>query len=512
VNIQISKRILAINAASSIGSRLLNAALLLWTQYFLLHRIEPEEYAVYPVVATIIFLLPIAAALLATPCNRHVAFALASGDEAGARAVFSTSTALMVWAAGLMLVIGCVVTWNVDRIFVVAPQYAQDARLMMAMIFVAGAIDLALVSHSTCFFATQRLALANAIVFAGDLLRFALLLALLLGVGPRVLWIAVAHLVGTAFVAVARVCVGRRILPVLRFDRRAVRPTTFPSLLGFGMQDLVVQMSRILRGISTIWALNRFAGPVDVASFHLGQSVYRQIHLAWMPVRAALSPPLIAMSAAAAVDRSRGVYYRGGRIGLWITMAMAAPIIVFREPLVLLFAGETYIVAAIVIGLLLVRVPFEIVNNVFPLIARAGGDMKPIAQAVLAVEICGFLVVVGGVAWGDWEVVGAAAASTAVTILGEALVIWPLALRTLGGNARSTLTETVIPGMAPALVGAVAWYISVRLMAPSSWIDLCAAAVPGLVVYIVTIFACLQPQDRRDLSSAIGQIRGSIGR
>jgi O-antigen/teichoic acid export membrane protein len=510
VTLVVSKKIVLVNAASSLGSRLLNAVLLLWTQYYLLHRIAPEEYAVYPVVATMIFLLPIAAALLATPCNRHVTFALASGDEAGARELFSTSTAIMAGVGVIVLVGGGLVAWHVDRVFVVAPQYAEDARLMMLLVVVAGALDLALVSHSTCFVATQRLVLANVIAFTGDFMRFLVLMVLLLGVGPRVLWIAVAHLIGTVFVAFARVYVGRRILPALEFDRQAIRPATIAGLLSFGAQDLVVQMSRVLRGVSTVWILNRFAGPVDVASFHLGQSVYRQTYQAWMPIRGALMPPLIAMSAAGANDRLRSVYYRGGRIGLWITMIIVTPLVVFRDQIVRLFAGETYIVAASVLGLLISRVPFELVNNLFPIIARARGNMRPLARAVLAVEFCGVLVVLAGVASGSWGVVGAAAASMATTMIGESMVVLPLALRTLGGNITSTIKQTVVPGLAPALVATIAWYGARELLAPSSWLEVCLAIAPGIVVYAVATFAFLEPQDRQDLRVVIQRLRGRI--
>jgi O-antigen/teichoic acid export membrane protein len=432
---------------------------------------------------------------------------LTTGDHEAASAAFSTSTLLMISASVVLLLVGLLAASHVDRLFVVAPEYVDDARMMMAAVVVSSAIELSLISYSTCFFATQRFVLSNAIALFGDVLRFLLLAGLLFGIGPRVLWVAIAHAVATIVVSLARAIVGRRILPQLRFERVAVHLNLVPALISFGTQDLTVQMSKMLRGVTTIWILNRFAASVDVASFHVGQSVYRQVMQAWVPVRGALSPPLVAMSARGEHSRLRQVYYRGGRLGLWLTMAVATPLIVFSDEIIRLFAGETYMLAAGVMSLLLLRLPLEMVNNLFPLIARARGDMKRLAQATLAIEITGVTAVLASVAVLDYGAVGASAASMAVTLVGEALIIWPLALRYTGGSRADSWRKAILPGLGPAVAGSAVWWISSVLFEPASWSAICIAAVPGMLVYVGAVAALMFPEDRSDISKFAARIR-----
>ena len=48
--IPISKRLVLINSTSRVLAELINVGVLIWLQQHLLARIDPEEYALYPVV------------------------------------------------------------------------------------------------------------------------------------------------------------------------------------------------------------------------------------------------------------------------------------------------------------------------------------------------------------------------------------------------------------------------------------------------------------------------------
>ncbi|MCG8443744.1 MAG: hypothetical protein MI723_18235, partial [Caulobacterales bacterium] len=88
----ISKRVVAINTASLVASRLIAVALLLWVNHHLLVRLTPEAYAVYPVVTALVMLLQVMTAGLTTGVARYVTEAYAKGDRAGVTEIVSSIT------------------------------------------------------------------------------------------------------------------------------------------------------------------------------------------------------------------------------------------------------------------------------------------------------------------------------------------------------------------------------------------------------------------------------------
>ena len=56
--IQISKRLVMVNSASSILAKMINVSVLVWLHQYLLSRISPEEYSLYAVLVSIVVLLP----------------------------------------------------------------------------------------------------------------------------------------------------------------------------------------------------------------------------------------------------------------------------------------------------------------------------------------------------------------------------------------------------------------------------------------------------------------------
>jgi len=61
--VEISKRLVFINSLSGVATKVLNIAVLVWLYRYLLKRISTEEYALYPVLASLIAFLPLSAKL-----------------------------------------------------------------------------------------------------------------------------------------------------------------------------------------------------------------------------------------------------------------------------------------------------------------------------------------------------------------------------------------------------------------------------------------------------------------
>jgi len=121
--IEISKRLVLINSASSVVAKVLNVCVLVWLYQYLLRRISPEEYALYPVLMGVMAFAPLLTLILTSGLGRYIVDAYAKGDEQRVTQITSTMFPLLLAATVPVLVIGGLFAWYVDRILTIAPAY-----------------------------------------------------------------------------------------------------------------------------------------------------------------------------------------------------------------------------------------------------------------------------------------------------------------------------------------------------------------------------------------------------
>ena len=134
-NVPISKRLMLVNSISTIGSRLINAGVMVWVVQYLLNRLDPAQYALLPVVMGVMFIIPILTGALQQSLGRYLTEAYARSDDERFTAL--TSTMLMVMgAAGLGLAgLGVLVAWSVPYWLRVGSELVGDAQLMVGLVF-----------------------------------------------------------------------------------------------------------------------------------------------------------------------------------------------------------------------------------------------------------------------------------------------------------------------------------------------------------------------------------------
>ena len=79
--VEISKRLVLVNSACTVGTRPISITVLFWMHQYLLLRISPSEYALYPVIASVMAFTPILSAVLTGGVARHIIAAYTQGDE-----------------------------------------------------------------------------------------------------------------------------------------------------------------------------------------------------------------------------------------------------------------------------------------------------------------------------------------------------------------------------------------------------------------------------------------------
>ena len=498
--VKISKTLVGSNASSIALASGLNIVIMLWAQHHLLTHVSPEEFSLYPLVTTWLFLTPLLSIFFSSPCARYITIACAKGQSSEITQVISTILPCLIAVNVGILALGFLAAHHIDQILTIDPAYVTDAKLMLRLVVITSVISMLARPLSIGFQVRQRLAAFHGIELAGELLRLSILAFLIFQWQPRIIWLVVADSIATPLTWLVRVGWSHRILPELSFSASAIRWALVPELLRYGAHNVGVMVALFLRSATPIWILNRFAASIDTTIFHLGQTAYRHAFKAWMPIRNSVSVPLMAMHARQEIGRLRHAYYRGARLSLWLIMSIAMPVIVFHAVIIRLYAGERYAAAGIVMALLLCRYPVQLINNLLPQIARAKGELGGVCGIMISSEIIRAALIIALV-WGfGYGAIGAAVCSLATAAITEWGLLLPLGLRLIQGCARDSIRQSFIPGLLPSLGGGIVWQATLMLLQPDSVWQLALATLPGYVVYLTVTCCCLQPEDRRDIN------------
>ncbi len=500
--IPISKRLVLINSTSRVLAELTNVGVLIWLQQHLLARIDPEEYALYPVVMAPFVLVPLFIMILTGGLGRFLVEAYASGDRRRITEIVSTIFPLLVLAGLAIVLFAALLAWQVDRVLTIPTDRVSDARWMLMLPAVAVAFRVSSTAFALGIIVRQRFVLDSAIRLATQLGRLGGLLCLFWLGGTRILWVVVSATVVDTCIEVVRILISRRLVPELIFRRAHIQRRIAAQVTSFGRWAFVEQLANVLRTGANPIILNRLASPLDVSCFYLGSLVLYQIQAFTQLAAGTLMPALVAMVTRGNRSGIRQLYLRAGRYGMWIALLVACPLIIFRVELVTLYVGERYLDAATVMALLILLLPITYANLLMNHIAHAQGNIRATALLSLTVQVIALvltLYLVGQLGMGS---VGSALAAIVVAGSLEPLLGWRLGRRIAGVSLLDWLRESVVPGVLPGLAGAAAWHSLRAVATPATWGELALCGVGGTLAYLaILLIFCLRQEDRDDLRS-----------
>ncbi len=499
-SVPISKKLLFVNTAAGIVAKVTSVSVLVWLQRYLLKRISTEEYSLFPVVASLVVFLPLLSTLLTGGLGRFLVEAYAKGDERGVTQLVSTMSIVLVATGLLILGAGVPICWHVGRILTVAPERLWDAKVMLALLICSFVISLVLIPYLQGFVIRQKFILANLIDLSTELLRIALLFALLFGVSTRVLWVVVSTVSASFCQALVTVSISRRLVPALRFRWTEIRWGLVKSLTSFGGWYLVAQLAAMIRMNADPIILNKLATPMDVTCFYLGSMPSRQVQNLSSVAQRPLMPQLTGMYALRRKDLLRDVYLRGARYGLWAALLLSLPIMIYSRELISLWVGPDFLAAAVVATLLLAVYPFIYPNVMMSNIAIATAKVRSWSLRALTLQLINLLLTLYLVGVQGMGAIGCAISTFSVMALISPFVNIPFGLRLAGVRKSQWFHEAVWPGWLPGLVAAGIWTVLSIAVRPSTWVSLAICISCGSLSYIGILLAFgLRLEDRNDL-------------
>lgn len=507
------KRILT-NCVSGGTQNVLSFGVALWMNQYLIKRISAGEYSLYPLILAVFAFMPLLNAVLTSGIGRFVTEAHAKHDDQEITRVASTMFPLLLGVATTLMVGGFLFARYVGAVLTIEPGRVQEAQIMLCLLVFSMSARLALAPFSLGLFVTQRFMALNALSLCSTVLRAILLLVLLIGISPRVLWVVVASVTADLVVLLTTTFVSTRLLPTLRFRRREIHWPLLRTLTTFGFWNTLAALAYLIRKSADPIILNKLATAPDVAAFYLGNLPDNQIDSTLQRATAPLQPAMVTFQATGRKDRIQELYLRGGRYGLWAALFVAVPLLVFRQELWSLYLGGRYAMykdAATVMALLLLRHWIHYPNEMIFHVAYATNQVKPFAIRWMVAALVNLGLTIYFVHALQMGAVGSAMGTFIATVVWEPLVMWRLSMRLVNINFGKWFHDTAWLGSLPSIL-TVAFLMALKgLMHPVSWLDLSLIVASGCALYLgVLITFCLKPDERQGLLQVRHQLRSLV--
>lgn len=526
MSIEISKRLVLINSASAMLTRLLGLTVVVWLFQYLFSHVPDEEFRVYAVISSVVLFLPLLIMAASGGLERFVAEAYSRGDTRRVTQITSTMAPIFLGIGLFVLGTGSLVAWNIDYLLTipVEPDSAHperlidDARMMFFAMVLSTFVRISFMPFLIGLQVRQKHVWIHVIDLIGTVVWMAALFGLLFGVSTRALWVPVSMLPQAVITVSLSVIASRRSLPALRFQWSEMRRDLVRPLMSFGGWTMIGRIATIARVTAGPLALNELPGAgatTQVNTLKGGQLVdTRLMPLALVPLSTTL-PMLTAMQATGQTDRLLRTYYRFCRYVLWAFMFAAVPLIAYRSELWPLYLGaedfEKISAVTIVMTLLLVRSLTTFPQPVLAQIVGAKDMTRPMAIRVVVIEVLNVIGVLFAVQVLDAGAVGVGITMLSISAVGQPALIWTLGLKITGGTWRDWVRYTMVPGLVPALVAFPVCMILRQVLVPDTWLELGVSGAISCAAYLGAIFAfCLSPSERADAGKVFTKLRSLL--
>ncbi len=507
-NITVSKGLVVVNSASSVLAKIINMTVLLWVYQYLLKRIPAEEFAVLPVVTAVMVFAPLFFSFFSSGVSRYVVEAYAKGDFERVTRIVSSIFVPVTLCACVFLLVGMLFAFNIEKVLNIAPQMVESARIMMALLVVSFAFQMLALPFISGFHIKQRFVELNYLGIGRDLVRIALIFSLLIGIGPQVIWVVVATFVSEMIYTIVTVTRSRMMIAELRFRRAFFEKSQALEIAGFGVWTTLGRLGGIMYTNAATIVLNIHGTAVDVTSYHIGSTFYRQLESMIGLASQPLQPVMTAMHALEDRQRLGRTVFRGGRYAIWVAMSVATPLVIFADTFIELYLGSDYSSASMVIIIFMIIFPFTQPTALLAMTAIAMARVREFFLPAFLFQAAGLGLMILFTTQTDLGAIGVTLSLTIITVMSQLLYYWPFCLKVTDSSFTDFVSQVLIPGYSPAIGASFIWLALKFTVLPQSWLVLALCAAVGMIVYLIVLFGfCLNQNEKRDLRLILSKVR-----
>jgi len=502
--IEISKKLIIINSASSAVALGVNLSVLVWLQQYLLKYISAEEYSLIPIVLSVMAFAPLMTTVLTGGLARYMTVAYAKGDEEEVTRICSTMFPILSFVGIIFLSLGWLVAFNIDSFLIISPEYITDAKVMMALMVFSTALRLPLAAFSSGFMVRQKLMLQDMIDVACQFLRIGLLFVLLFEVSTRALWVTVALVVSELINMAISTPISLKLVPAQKFKWILFRKKLAKEITTFGSWWFVGSLADVMKKTMDPLILNRFASAVDVTIFYVADIVPRVMTQILMPITKPFFPILGAMFAKNDFIKLRNTYTRTARYHTWVVLMFSVPAIVFSTEIMHLYLHGKYDQAGGIMSLLLIVTIINALNALGSAVALATGDMRGLSLRVIIVQSVNLAFTILFVVYLQQGAYGSAIASLLAALIVDLTIKHPFCRRIAHTTFQFWFKEAFLPTVIPAIPPLIFCLAISYLYDINSWLSLlCVSSISGIMYILLVISFGFRQQDRLDIAKLV---------
>lgn len=492
-----NKKLFIVNSVASLVTRLLSITVLIWVQQFLIKRISVEEYSLLPLIFSLLMLLPFFSYILTGGLKRYVMEAYATHQDDRIAQIISSMLPFFLLAGILLLCIGGLLAWQIDKLLMIEPEYVGAAQLMLMLVISLEAIRLVAKVFSNGLFVKQKFVLESVIKITCEILRLSLLFLFLFGFSVSVLSVVVASVVAGSLEVIILLVASLKLLPQQKIKSITIDWNIVKELISFGGWSSLFGFSETVRKAADPIILNRLSTPVDVASFHLGSLVPNRLEiLVNQSFMSSISPIIVGLNAENNDKKLKHLYLRLGRLLLWGLLLLISPLIIHYEQIVILYVGEKYSSAGVVMVLLLACFPFVYGNLLQRPLAAAKKRMRSLAYREVFSATLNLTLTLIFVGMYHMGAIGSALATFLVYGIGSLFIFLPFGKSLVNVTWREVWTEIFQPVLFPFVMALLSMQLLLSYMPAETWLAIFSNSVAGGIVYLIVLWLVSKDLDK----------------
>jgi O-antigen/teichoic acid export membrane protein len=445
-------RRISVNTLSAIVSRAASVCVLFWVNWYLLRNVSPEEYALWPLILSLIVFAPLVTTVVTASLARSVARAYAQADAGAVGQVVRSIYPFVLLVVAVTLAIGGALAAVVEHVVTISPGNQSEAKLMLLLLLGGHAIDTLLLPFAVGLFAKERFVVLSIIGVVQDLIRAALIVGLVVFVDARVLWVVVATVGATLVGTVARAIGSRICAPELRLRGGRFSAALAKEMIAFGGWSTIGFLAARLQAAATPLMLNELSTTVDVAAHNVALIADRQMEGMYGAAIAPVQFGLVAMHANADYSGIKRRYLSGSRYSLWAALLVALPLVAFAESITRLYAGDAYMIAAPTMCAIYLAFAFKYSSGLLYSLVFATGQLRNFMLMAVATQVASVLLTFAFVGYGNLGAFGAGLSTFTTALLAQVAIWWPYACRLTHCSRAEFSRYVLLPGTLPFLV------------------------------------------------------------
>ncbi len=462
---------------------------------------------------SVLMIMLISKAIFTGGIARYLIAARANDDNAEILQITSSTFVLNTIIAFIVLIFGLPFSFFIEHILIIDEAYHSEAHLMMGIMIFSFAFRLAFATFESGLIVEQRFVLINVIRLLLTLFRLILLLILILGISPRVIWVVIATEATNVLGISLYGFFSRRIIPSLRVKLRYINKKSIKKILSFGIWSFIGQIANRIRTAADPIILNQLAGAFDITIFYIGGIVPKHAYNIIEHATQSILPSLTAMHETKQHEKLARTYIRYGRIMTWLFLFIATPLIVLNKEVMTLYAGKQYVSAGIILLILLIAEMLRQTYSAIVKISYAMAKMKIYSLISISTQIINLVLTI--ILVSIYEM-GAFGAALSTLIIRGAFEFWIFSIygaQLIKIKYRKWFFGSFVRGVIPGICVIPFLLILRSIWIPENWLIVIAQSFFSFILYIIAVvYIASNKEDKNDLLRLLRWVRKRIKR